>query len=185
MRRTSVVVGVVVLGLCVPSVAAAEPDVGEAQIAASVRSIDTSGAVRDIDLSQSVVDLEREESADGRVTVQISSDVLFEFDKATLTDPARRHIAELAKRLRDTTGTVEVTGHTDSLGDTDYNQRLSQQRADAVKAELLRNLSGTGLEITAEGRGEAEPVAPNEKEGEDNPEGRAKNRRVEITFNES
>ncbi|OLT12524.1 hypothetical protein BJF79_22065 [Actinomadura sp. CNU-125] len=131
------------------------------------------------------MDLEREESTDGRVTVQISSDVLFEFDKATLTADARRHIAELARRLRAASGTVEVSGHTDSRGEPGYNRKLSQQRADAVKAELLRHLGGAGVEITAEGHGETDPVAPNEKNGEDDPEGRAQNRRVEISFNES
>ncbi|MBE1534182.1 OmpA family protein [Actinomadura algeriensis] len=185
MRRKTVIASVVVFTLGVPAVAAAEPDVPDAAVTASVRGIDAASAVRDIDLSESVVDLEREESTDGRVTVQISSDVLFEFDKATLTDDARRHIAELARRLRAASGTVEVSGHTDSRGEPDYNRKLSQQRADAVKADLLRHLTGAGVEITAEGHGETDPVAPNEVNGEDDPEGRAQNRRVEISFNES
>ncbi|MEV5825829.1 OmpA family protein [Spirillospora sp. NPDC052242] len=185
MRRRTVIAGVLAVTLVIPSVAAAEPDVPDAAVAASVRGIDAASAVRDIDLSRAVVDLEREESADGRVTVQISSDVLFEFDKAALTAEARRHIAALAGRIRGAGGTVEVSGHTDSRGETGYNRELSRQRADAVKAELARHLSGAGVEITAEGRGETDPVAPNEKNGEDNPEGRAQNRRVEITFSES
>lgn len=185
MRRRTVIAGVVAATLGIPSVAAAEPDVPDAAVTASVRSIDAASAVHDIDLSRAVVDLEREESADGRVTVQISSDVLFEFDKAALTAEARGHIAGLARRIRGTTGTVEVSGHTDSRGEPGYNRELSRRRADAVKAELARHLSGAGIEITAEGRGETDPVAPNEKNGEDDPEGRAQNRRVEITFNES
>ncbi|WP_026405319.1 OmpA family protein [Actinomadura rifamycini] len=185
MRRRTVIAGVLVAALAVPSVAAAEPDVPDSAVNASVRGIDAASAVLDIDLSRAVVDLEREESADGRVTVQISSDVLFEFDKAALTAEARGHIAEIAARVRGTAGTVEVSGHTDSRGEPGYNRELSRQRADAVKAELARHLSGAGVEITAEGRGETDPVAPNEKNGEDDPEGRALNRRVEITFSES
>ncbi|MFD0900766.1 OmpA family protein [Actinomadura sediminis] len=185
MHRRTVMAGVLVLTLGTPAAAAAGPDVPDAAVTASVRDIDAASAVRDIDLSDSVVDLEREDSSDGRVTVQISSDVLFEFDKAALTAEARGHIAELAGRVRGATGTVEVSGHTDSRGEPGYNRRLSRQRADAVKAELLRHLSGAGVEITAVGRGETDPVAPNEKNGEDDPEGRARNRRVEITFSES
>jgi len=73
-----------------------------------------------------------------------------------------------------------VTGHTDSVGENDYNQTLSEARADAV-VEALRT-AGVSSTLTAEGRGEAEPVAPNEVDGQDYPAGRQLNRRVEIVI---
>lgn len=69
---------------------------------------------------------------------------------------------------------VHITGHTDAVGSDESNQRLSENRAKAVRKALI--LSGIdGSRITYEGRGESEPVDTNETE-----EGRAKNRRVEI-----
>ncbi|MFS2292423.1 MAG: OmpA family protein [Actinomadura sp.] len=182
VRRAILLTSALVLATAVPSAAAAEPDVSDAGIAESVRDIGTSDAVRDIDLSRAVVPLETEETVGRQVTVRISADVLFDFGEATLTDAAKRRIARLAERLGDADGTVEVSGHTDSIGDDDSNMRLSEQRAEAVKAELERSLRNPSLKIEARGYGETRPVAPNERNGEDDPEGRAKNRRVDITY---
>ncbi|MEO3822546.1 OmpA family protein [Actinomadura sp. B10D3] len=182
MRRPIVIAGVLALVLAVPAVAGADPSVPDANLSESVRSIGADGAVYGIDLSEAVLPLEEEE-ADGRqVTVRISADVLFDFNKATLTEAARRRIASLAPRLRAATGTVRVSGHSDSIGDPGYNLRLSEQRAEAVKAELQKALAGADLQIEATGHGETKPVTPNEKGGKDDPAGRAKNRRVEITY---
>ncbi|TDB93303.1 OmpA family protein [Actinomadura sp. 7K534] len=185
MRRVLFLTAVLGAVLAVPAVAGAAPDVPdvpEANIAESVRGIETARSVRGIDLSKAVVPLETEEDDGERVTVRISADVLFDFGEATLTDAAERSIAELAKRLSDARGTVEVSGHTDSVGTDAYNLDLSTRRAEAVKAELQRSLQGASLRIEAKGHGETEPVVPNEKGGEDDPEGRAKNRRVDITY---
>lgn len=133
--------------------------------------------VLDLLLAESVIPLEEEERAGARTTIRISSDVLFEFDSATLTPEAKTHLVRLAERVKG--GEVKVEGFTDSLGAPAYNRALSQRRADAVKAELVR-LGVTGA--TARGHGEARPVAPNETGGKDDPEGRAKNRRVELVF---
>jgi outer membrane protein OmpA-like peptidoglycan-associated protein len=70
---------------------------------------------------------------------------------------------------------IQVVGHTDSRGTDAYNQKLSQRRADAVKKYLLDSGRVKANMITAEGRGEAEPIADNKTK-----EGRFKNRRVEI-----
>ncbi|MFG2085530.1 OmpA family protein [Spirillospora sp. NPDC048824] len=182
MRRTILVAGVLGLVLAVPAVAGAAPDVPDSNIAKSVRTVDTAKSVRDIDLAKAVIPLETEEEDGRHVTVRISADVLFDFGKATLTDAAERRVTELAKRLRDVSGTVQVSGHTDSVGSDDYNMTLSKQRAEAVKAGLQRALKGAGPRIEAEGRGETEPVADNQKGGKDDPTGRAKNRRVDITY---
>ena len=81
-------------------------------------------------------------AADGSstTTVTISADVLFEFDEATLTDNAQETLADQAEQLSGLTGTVEVVGHSDGIGDDDYNQRLSEDRAEAVKEALEEEL---------------------------------------------
>lgn len=71
-------------------------------------------------------------------------------------------------------GSVQVIGHTDSQGESDANQSLSQRRADAVKAGLV-DAGLAGDRISAQGQGEAEPIADNMTAAD-----RAKNRRVEI-----
>ncbi|MFB4300723.1 OmpA family protein [Actinomadura sp. NTSP31] len=185
-RGTAVIAGALGAALAVLTAAAAtasaEPSVPDANLKASVLSIDAGSAVHGIDLGQAVLPLEQEQTDGGRVTVSISADVLFDFGKATLTDAARRRIAALAPRLRQARGTVQVSGHSDSVGDPGYNLALSERRADAVKAELRNILSGADPRIEAKGYGETKPVAPNEQGGKDDPEGRAKNRRVEIAY---
>lgn len=189
MRRPIVIAAVLAVTLAVPAVtlavpavAGAEPSVPDGNLSKSVVSIDANAALHGIDLSEAVVPLKEEETNGSEVTVRISADVLFEFNRATLTGDARRRIAELAPRLRDAKGTVRVSGHSDSVGDADYNRTLSERRAEAVKAELQDALKGTSLRIEAKGYGESKPVAPNESGGKDDPAGRAKNRRVEITY---
>ncbi|GAA4224600.1 hypothetical protein GCM10022254_04420 [Actinomadura meridiana] len=182
MRRPTIIAAALALTLAVPTMARAEPDAPDGNITDSVLSIDTNAAVLGIDLSKSVIPLEEEETNGAQITVRLSADVLFDFNKATLTATARRRIADLAPRLRTARGTVLVSGHSDSLGDATYNQTLSEQRAEAVKTELENALKGVTLRFQATGYGEARPVAPNELDGKDNPSGRAKNRRVEITY---
>jgi OOP family OmpA-OmpF porin len=76
---------------------------------------------------------------------------------------------------------VTIAGHTDSKGAEDYNQKLSEKRAASVKSWLVKNAGINADIIKTIGYGESKPVAPNtKKDGSDNPEGRQKNRRVEI-----
>lgn len=102
-------------------------------------------------------------------------DILFEFDRATLTPAAIRTITEISTVLSDVKGrSISVEGHTDSVGSVLYNKQLSLKRASAVTSELLRH----GLdskEIATRGLGEGYPVATNNSEI-----GRSRNRRVEI-----
>ena len=99
--------------------------------------------------------------------------VFFDFAKSNLTPDAKNTIAKAAK----VTGPARliVVGHTDRAGPEDYNLRLSKRRADAVKAELVR-LGVPANQITAEGRGEADPLVPTADGVRE-----AQNRRVEIT----
>jgi OOP family OmpA-OmpF porin len=72
-----------------------------------------------------------------------------------------------------------IVGHTDSIGSDEYNQRLSERRAQAVKQYLVsKGIAASRL--STEGQGEREPIAPNTEDGKDNPEGRAMNRRAEL-----
>jgi OmpA-OmpF porin, OOP family len=156
--------------------------VPESNLQESVHAIYADRAVLALNTNNAVIPLEEEYTEGGRTTVRLSSDVLFDFGKATLTDTARDRLAEIAKKLSGVTGQVLVTGHTDSVGSPQANLRLSRQRAEAVKAQLEKALGGAGVEVVARGRGESKPVEPNTKNGEDNPAGRAKNRRVDITY---
>ena len=74
---------------------------------------------------------------------------------------------------------VELSSHTDSKGSEVQNMQLSQKRADAAVSYVVSK----GIEkekIIAKGFGESMPVAPNEINGKDSPDGRAKNRRTEF-----
>jgi len=157
--------------------------VGPAQIDQAVLPINVTDAVLPINLSGSVEPLEVQQTHGATSTVTISADVLFAFDKATLTPQALRTIADVARRIPHHPGTtVHVDGYTDSIGTPAYNQSLSQRRAAAVAAALKQDLAAAAPTIIATGHGEANPVAPNQLNGKDNPAGRAKNRRVTIAF---
>lgn len=157
-------------------------DVSGTQVERSVLALDTAGSVLAVDLADSVRPLRTEQRRDGRVVVTISADVLFAFDSHELTPVARAEIARLAPLVRPGTDTVTVLGHTDSLGTPAHNVILSQRRANSV-ADLLRPAVPDGTRVSATGRASADPVAPNtHADGSDSPDGRALNRRVQITI---
>lgn len=107
--------------------------------------------------------------------VVLSSEVNFAFDSAKLKPQAEITLNEVAHRLRENTEIrVRIEGHTDSVGSAEYNQGLSQRRAESVR-DYLASQGVSGDRMTAVGYGEERPVATNET-----PEGRALNRRVEI-----
>ena len=111
--------------------------------------------------------------------ITLDDRVLFDFDKSDIRADAARTLDVLADALQDVDRrAMEVRGHTDSKGDDDYNQALSERRANAVRDALqTRGVSG---DIGARGFGESQPVAPNALDGQDNPAGRQLNRRVEV-----
>lgn len=127
--------------------------------------------------TESLDGVERQEETSDERTVIFDADVLFEFDSDELTPEARSRLDSLAGDLDDL-GPREVTisGHTDSEGSDDYNQDLSERRAESVRAALANQLDDD-FSFDANGRGETEPVADNETD-----ESRALNRRVEIQF---
>ena len=76
---------------------------------------------------------------------------------------------------------MAIEGHTDGKGKDDYNQKLSERRAQSVRDYFVKDEGLKGLSFSTKGFGKTKPVAPNAREdGSDDPEGRQKNRRVEI-----
>ena len=132
-----------------------------------------------------VVDLQVKETAT-EVRIELAADVLFEFDKATLLPKAEGTLKKAAGFVRErAAGAVRIEGHTDAKGDDAYNQRLSERRAESVRQWFARN-GLSDLSFSSKGFGETRPIAPNAKpDGGDDPEGRQKNRRVEIVIGKS
>ena len=111
-------------------------------------------------------------------------DVLFQYKQANLTNEAQDKVAYIAKVLRERGGNrhIAIEGHADAKGSESYNQALSQRRAETVAQELAYNGVSNGR-LTTRGYGEKYPIAPNTTaNGSDNPNGRAKNRRVEVVI---
>ena len=114
------------------------------------------------------------------IYLALPADTLFDFDKAEVLPGAEANLSTLAELIGKTEGPVQLIGHTDAKGNDAYNKALSERRAAAVQAWLQAHGVADGR-LQAQGRGASEPVAPNQRpDGRDNPEGRAKNRRVEA-----
>ncbi len=114
-------------------------------------------------------------------TIDLSGDYLFEFDKDTLTEKAKTALQSIVTLYQKHDGVgIDIAGHTDSKGSSDYNFALSERRAKSVKQWFKSAGISTSL-ITTKGYGETQPVAPNTKNNEDYPDGRMLNRRVNIT----
>jgi outer membrane protein OmpA-like peptidoglycan-associated protein len=117
-------------------------------------------------------------------SIVIPGDVLFAFDRprpeemsSYRFDPDAEGALRKAKSYIESKGPrgLQIWGHTDSFGSNDYNLKLSRRRANAVKNWLLSNQVLDASKIDADGKGEEEPIASNLT-----PEGRQRNRRVEI-----
>ena len=124
----------------------------------------------------------RTDESPQQIQVTLAADVLFDFDRAELTPPAVARMQEVGgQSAARAHGPVAVVGYTDSKGTAAYNADLSLRRAAAVQAALQPLAPGATFQVS--GKGATDPVAPNAKpDGSDNPEGRARNRRVTITF---
>jgi len=112
-------------------------------------------------------------AATGRIALY---GILFDVDKATVKPESTPALTEIAALLKaDPALKLLVVGHTDTAGAFDYNRQLSQRRADAVVAALVRDHQADKARLLPVGVSFAAPVASNESE-----EGRAQNRRVEL-----
>jgi outer membrane protein OmpA-like peptidoglycan-associated protein len=175
---TSCLLAALALTTALPAAALAQVDISD-------QVTDLVLPVEDLSLNTSSLDdsVETQESTQ-RVRVTLAADVLFRFNRASLTTRARSRIAEAVDKIRQRRpGTVRIVGHTDSRGTDAYNDRLSLRRAESVARALRAALGPAAPALETEGRGERRPVAPNTKQdGSDNPRGRARNRRVTVTF---
>lgn len=103
------------------------------------------------------------------------SDVLFDFGKYTLKPDAREKLAKVSGILLAYPNLkLQVEGYTDNIGSDEFNQKLSQERADSVRTYLVSQSVPDG-NITAQGYGESHPIADNSTNS-----GRAQNRRVQL-----
>ena len=134
------------------------------------KAIDVSGLLRDLNA----------EVRGKEVRIALSADVLFDFDKADLRPEAAASLDKVAAVLKSyPKAAATIEGHTDGKGERNYNQKLSERRAESVRKWLAAH--GVSLPMTTRGWGEKKPAVPNAKpDGTDDPQGRQKNRRVEI-----
>jgi outer membrane protein OmpA-like peptidoglycan-associated protein len=116
------------------------------------------------------------------VRIALAADVLFDFDRADLKPEAEASLSKLTTVVTAyPTAQIRIEGHTDGKGADAYNQKLSEQRAAAV-ADWLASKGGVPrAQVTTAGLGKTKPIAHNTRpDGSDDPDGRARNRRVEI-----
>jgi len=111
------------------------------------------------------------------IAVSFDSGLLFDFDSSALRPEARENLEKLAEIMnRDDNTNLMIVGHTDSVGNEDYNQLLSERRAQSAARYLMKqNIDYS--RISTEGRGETEPIADNSTEA-----GQQENRRIEVAI---
>ncbi|MGF1525609.1 MAG: OmpA family protein [Candidatus Competibacterales bacterium] len=118
------------------------------------------------------------EETPGPFFVSLGSDANFDFDRSDLRAEGQANIRQLVNEMQRPdiqVAAVEIVGHTDSVGTEAYNQALSERRARSA-ADFMASLGVPSAIIATDGRGELQPIASNAT-----PEGRARNRRVDIT----
>jgi outer membrane protein OmpA-like peptidoglycan-associated protein len=132
------------------------------------------GVVQDIEVKETPTE----------VRVDMAADVLFDFDKSDLLPKADETLKKAADFIRERAkgGAVRIEGHTDAKGNDAYNQKLSERRAASVKNWFIAH-GLSNMKFSTEGFGAKKPIAPNTKpDGSDDPDGRQKNRRVELVI---
>ncbi|HYQ87323.1 MAG TPA: OmpA family protein [Bacteroidota bacterium] len=111
------------------------------------------------------------------IKITFDTGILFKTNSSELQSEAKKNLGDLAKILNKYPDTnILIDGHTDSTGTADYNQHLSERRAESV-ANDLKGLAVAGSRLTTRGFGESQPVASNVSS-----EGRQQNRRVEVAI---
>jgi outer membrane protein OmpA-like peptidoglycan-associated protein len=113
-----------------------------------------------------------------KVIDKMTLHVLFDFDKDILAKADLQELQKAVAFVKKYPGSnIRLDGHTDNIGTDAYNMKLSERRATAVMNYLIKEAGVDNSKTTAHGHGEVEPVADNETA-----EGRAKNRRVEVSI---
>jgi outer membrane protein OmpA-like peptidoglycan-associated protein len=136
----------------------------------------------DREVSETLSELDAE-TRDGNTVVTLPERVLFAFGEHELLPEATQVLDDLAGVIDHVEDApVQVNGHTDSVGSAAANRQLSDRRARAVVDRLVAAGVDTGR-LQPRGFGEAQPIAPNANpDGSDDPDGRARNRRVEVVI---
>lgn len=158
-------------------------DVGTVARKLNVEQAEIVRARVDIALSSMKHRLHRDAVAiDDGIRLTLPDHLLFGFDNADLSSEARQSLGAAAQILGIyPDAPVRIVGHTDSIGSEEHNRKLSERRAQAVVEALVSDYNTDRKRLTAIGRGPDEPVAYNTlPDGSDNPDGRKRNRRVEI-----
>jgi outer membrane protein OmpA-like peptidoglycan-associated protein len=116
------------------------------------------------------------------IRIELAADVLFDFDKANIRPNAQEALKQAAGIIgQHANRVVRIEGHTDAKGNDAYNQKLSEARAKSVRDWFIAHEGLGRVKFSTGGFGAKRPVASNAKpDGSDDPEGRQKNRRVEI-----
>lgn len=113
---------------------------------------------------------------DRQITMQVPDQLLFDFDKSDLRPESKEVLDKIAEALEEYDGAdVYIHGHTDNVGDSQYNMELSKKRAEAVRGYLEEKGALAKVRVETKGYGDTKPIAPN-----DSKENQQKNRRVEI-----
>lgn len=162
-----------------PGLAKKEAELERQKLDLEKRSIELQR--KEMDLEKARLELRMQESAQS-LSMNLSGDVLFDYDKAVLKPAAEDALKKVGVVLSlFPESMVRIEGFTDAKGGKAVNLPLSRERATAVKDWLVKNGGVPAATISAKGFGEENPVAPNmNPDGSDDPVGRAKNRRVSI-----
>ncbi|MEN8170640.1 MAG: OmpA family protein [Pseudomonadota bacterium] len=131
--------------------------------------------LREIASERDASEMEVERVREDLLRISVSSEASFDFDRYEVKPEFKPTLNKVADVLyNDPNQRIRVVGHTDSKGASDYNQRLSERRAQAT-GDYLISQGVASTQVTTVGRGETEPRADNATTA-----GRAQNRRVEI-----
>lgn len=135
------------------------------------------------DIGGKVLDMQVKET-ELEIRIELAADVLFDFDKADIKEEAAAAIKQVGAIIKEKArGAVRIEGHTDSKGSDSYNQKLSERRANSVRDWLVKKEGLKNVRFATTGFGAQKPTVANTKpDGSDDPDGRQKNRRVEIVI---
>jgi outer membrane protein OmpA-like peptidoglycan-associated protein len=134
------------------------------------------GVVAEVSQVRQAMNALNAQENDLEIRVNLPADVLFDFDKSDIRSDAAKALSFLATIIRaNPKGRTRLEGHTDAVGNEQYNQALSERRAESVKAWLVKNESLDAVKLVTKGWGKTKPIAPNETEAN-----RQKNRRLEA-----
>lgn len=128
--------------------------------------------IKNVRIAAGGIDMYKQVTADSKI---VTHGILFDVDQSTIKPESMGTINMIYSLLTKTPSLkFEIDGHTDNSGDAAHNSALSQQRADAVRAQLV-SMGIDASRLTTKGYGDTKPMAPN-----DTPENKAINRRVEL-----